>query len=79
MLAVNYDLERAGTPCIYLDLSPLNDSGFDIGDLLKPAVTLELRREARWILETAVLTIEKAPHQAEEARELMREWYLGVT
>lgn len=75
MLAVNYDLERVGETVIYLDLSPANNSGFDVGDWLKPANTLEIRREARSVLELAVTSVQKAPEQADAARDIMRDWY----
>lgn len=79
MRAVDYDLTRVGETVVYLDLSPNNMTGFDVGDWLKPAVNLEIRKEALMVLDLAVQTVQKAPTQVEDAREVMRAWYRNYT
>ncbi len=80
MSAVHYDLNRnSRDEIIYLDISPQNTSGFDVGDWLKPARTVEALQTARKVLEIAVTTLRRAPEQIEDAREIMRSWFKYTT
>lgn len=75
MIAAEWDMARLGVRTTFVDLSPTNTSGFDIGDWLRPARTTEQRKTARGLLQLLVKTAESQPDRLDEVRDLLRSWY----
>lgn len=68
------DCERAGARVDVVDLA--GPDKFDVGDMLRYARTLELRKEARVIVEVLVASAQShRPDQMQQAREWWKDWY----